>query len=309
MRIAVMGAGGTGGFFGGLLARAGEQVTLIARGPHLEAIQRQGLTVRSRLAGEFTIPVAATDDPRQIGPVDLVLFCVKTYDTAVAAEQARPLVGPDTVVLPVQNGVDSAARLAQVVGSRPVIGGVAYVFSSIAAPGIIVQVAGPGRLLFGELTGERSARCARLLQTFKRAGIAAEQPSDIRVALWEKFVNICAASGVTALTRLPIGTILACPETGALFRGTMEEVEAVGRACGIALPGGIVDRWWNFFVDLEPWARGSMAHDLAVGRRLELEALNGTVVRLGREHGIPTPLNFVIYAALKPYADGAPTPP
>ena len=309
MRIAVVGAGGTGGFFGGLLARAGMDVVFIARGPHLEAMRRRGLTLKSRLVGDATQPVQATDDPRHIGPVDLILFCVKTYDTADAAAQIRPLIGADTVILPVQNGVESAERIAQVVGSGPVIGGVAYVFSSIEAPGVVSQTAGPGRLLFGELSGGTSPRTERLLHTFSAAGIVAELRPDIRVALWEKFVNICAASGVTALTRLPIGPILACAETCALFRGTMEEVESVGRACGIDLPTGIVDQLSAFFANLEPWARGSLAHDLAAGRRLELEALNGAVVRLGRAHGIPTPMNFVIYAALKPYVNGAPTLP
>lgn len=309
MRIAIMGAGGTGGFFGGLLARNGEDITFIARGPHLAAMQRRGLTLKSRLAGEFTQSVRATDKPHEIAPIDLVLFCVKTYDTMAAAVQIRPLIGPETIVLSVQNGVESAQQIAQVVGSGAVIGGVAYVFSSLEAPGIITQTAGPGRLLFGELAGGSSPRIERLLHTFKQAGIAAELRVDIRVALWEKFVNICAASGVTALTRLPIGAILACAETSDLFRDTMEEVEAVGRACGIDLPCGIVDQLSAFFANLEPWARGSLAHDLSAGRRLELEALNGTVVRLGRSHGIPTPVNSVIYAALKPYLDGRPTLP
>jgi 2-dehydropantoate 2-reductase len=309
MRIAIMGAGGTGGFFGGLLARAGEEVTFVARGTHLKAMRRHGLTVKSRLAGDFTQAVRATDDPREIGPVDLVLFCVKTYDADAAAAQMHPLIGPQTVVLPVQNGVDSAERIARAVGAGPVLGGVAYVFSRLEAPGIITQTAGPGRLLFGELGGGTSPRTERLLPVLRRAGIAAELRPDIRLALWEKFVNICAASGVTALTRLPIGAILACPETSAFFRGTMEEVAAVGRACGIALPIDIVEQLSAFFAQLEPWARGSLAHDLAAGRRLELEALNGAVVRLGRAHGIPTPLNFAIYAALKPYVDGAPRLP
>jgi 2-dehydropantoate 2-reductase len=309
MRIAVMGAGGTGGYFGGLLARAGEDVTFIARGAHLEAMRRRGLVVKSRLAGEFTQAVRATNDPQELGPVDLILFCVKTYDTAAGVAMIGPLIGPETIVLPVQNGVESAERIAQVVGARTVIGGVAYVFSSIEAPGVVTQTAGAGRLLFGELIEGNSPRTERLVHIFKRAGITAELCPDIRLALWEKFVNICAASGVTALTRLPIGPIMACADTRALLQATMEEVDMVGRACGIRLPIGIVDQLGAFFANLEPWARGSLAHDLAAGRRLELEALNGAVVCLGRTHGIPTPMNFVIYAALKPYVDGAPRLP
>ncbi len=306
MRVAVMGAGGTGGFFGGLLARAGEDVTFIARGTHLEAIRGRGLTVKSRLAGEFTIPAKATDDPHEVAPVKLILFCVKTYDTDKAAEQMRPLVGPDTVILSVQNGIDNAERIAGIVGPEPVIGGVAHVFSAIEAPGVIAQTAGPGRILFGEIAGGTSPRTERLLRTFQRAGIAAELRPNIRVTLWEKFLFICANGGITALTRLPLGVIRACPETNTLLRATMEEVEAVARACGIALPEGCVDEAIAFNASVEPGARSSLYHDLAAGRRLELEALHGTLVRLGREYGIPTPMNFAIYAALKPYADGAP---
>ncbi|MBI3325709.1 MAG: 2-dehydropantoate 2-reductase [Nitrospinae bacterium] len=309
MHVAVMGTGGTGGFFGGLLARAGEKVTCIARGAHLEAIRARGLTVKSRLAGNFTLPVKATDDPREVGPVELILFCVKTYDTDTAVEQIRPLVDQDTVILSVQNGIDNAERIARVVGSKPVIGAVAHVFSAVEAPGVIAQTAGPGRILFGELAGGTSPRTERLLSTFQGAGMAAELSPDIRVTLWEKFLFICGNGGVTALSRLPIGVIRACPETSALLRGVLEEVEAVARASGIALPVGCVDQVLAFNASLEPGARASLYHDLAAGRRLELEALNGTVVRLGREYGIPTPFNFAIYAALKPYANGAPPLP
>ena len=309
MCIVVMGAGGTGGYFGALLARAGEDVTFIARGAHLEAIRSQGLTVKSRLAGDFTLPVKAMGDPGEVGPVELVLFCVKAYDTATAAEQIRPLVGPDTVILSVQNGIDNEEQIGRVVGSEPVIGAVAYVSSVIEGPGVIAQTAGPGKIAFGELAGGTSPRTERLQSTFQRAGIAAELRPDIHITLWEKFLFICAVNGITALTRLPMGQILACPETSALLRGTMEEVEAVALANGITLPDGCVDQALAFLTRLESSVRGSMYYDLAAGRRLELEFLNGTVVRLGREHGIPTPLNFAIYAALKPYADGAPTMP
>ena len=310
MRIAVMGAGGTGGYFGALLARAGEDVTFIARGAHLEAIRTSGLTVKSRLAGDFTLPVKATGDPSEVGPVELVLFCVKAYDTATAAEQIRPLVDPDTVVLSVQNGIENEEQIGRVVGSEPVIGAVSYVSSVIEAPGVIAHLLSvPGRIVFGELAGGMSSRTERLQSTFQRAGITAELRPDIRITLWDKFLFICAINGITALTRLPIGPILACPETKALYQGTMEEVEVVARASGVTLPDECVDQKLAFTTGLESSVRGSMYYDLAAGRRLELEALNGTAVRLGRERGIPTPLNFAIYAALKPYADGAPTIP
>jgi 2-dehydropantoate 2-reductase len=306
MRVTVMGSGGTGGFFGGLLARAGEEVTFVARGAHLAAIRAQGLTVRSRLVGDFTVPAQATDDPAQAGAADLVLFCVKAYDTESAAELLRRAVAPETVILPVQNGIDSAERIGRVLGRDRVIGGLAGVSSVVEAPGVIEHRAGPDVIQLGELDGQPSARTERIADALRRAGVKAEARSDIRVALWEKFVLICGLSGLTALTRLPIGAVLACAETRALYRQTMEETHAVGRSEGIALPDGVVERLLKFFEGSDPTIRGSLYYDLAAGRRLEIETLNGTVVRLGRERDIPTPANFAIYAALKPYADGAP---
>jgi 2-dehydropantoate 2-reductase len=301
-----MGAGGTGGYFGALLARAGEDVTFIARGPHLDAIRARGLRVRSRLAGDFTVKAQATDDPRGLGPADLVLFCVKSYSTDGAVETIRPLVGSHTMILSVQNGIDNEERIARVVGRKPVLGAVAHVSSIIESPGVIAQTAGPGRIIFGELDGGVTARVERLLETFRGAGIAAEVHPTIRVALWEKFIFICGVSGMTALTRLPIGPILATPETCDMLRGTMAEVEAVARAEGVGVGPGAADQALAFARGFEPSARGSLYYDLAAGRRLELETLNGTVVRLGRHREIPTPMNLAIYAALKPYGDGSP---
>jgi 2-dehydropantoate 2-reductase len=306
MRIAVVGSGGTGGFFGGLLARAGEEVIFIARGDNLEALRSQGLTVRSRLAGEFTLPVLATDSPEEVGPVDLILFCVKTYDTDSAAESIRPMLDADTMLLSLQNGVDNAERIAEIAGHQPRLGAVAYVVSAIEAPGVVAQTAGPGKILLGELAEGTSERTERLHDVLQRATIAAEVHPDVRVAIWQKFLFICAFSGVTALTRVPIGPILADPETYALFRGTLEEAEAVARGGGIELPEDCVEQALAMATAVEPWGRGSLYYDLAHERRLELEALNGEVAHRGREHGIPTPLNFAIYAALKPYIDGAP---
>ncbi len=306
MRIAVMGTGGTGGFFGGLLAKAGEEVTFVARGAHLEAIRAKGLTVKSVLAGNFTIPAKATDDPREIGPVDLVLFCVKAYDNALAAEQIRPLIGAETIVLSVQNGVDNEEQIGSAIGREHVVGCVSYISSTIESPGVISQTAGPGRIVLGEMEGGVSPRTERIQKTLKNAGIAAEVHPDIQVALWQKFITICGANGVTALTRLPMGLILACEEARQLLKGTMEEVEAVARAKGARVPQGIVEQSMAFFSSLEPSMRGSMYYDLAADRRLELDILNGAVFRLGQEHGIATPFNFVIYAALKPYMNGRP---
>jgi 2-dehydropantoate 2-reductase len=306
MRVTVMGSGGTGGYFGGLLARAGEEVTFVARGAHLAAIRAKGLRVRSRLVGDFTVPARATDDPADSGPADLVLFCVKAYDTESAAERLRPAVGPDTVVLPVQNGIDSAERIGRVVGPAHVIAGLAGVSSVVEAPGVIEHRAGPDVIQLGELDGQPSARTQRIADTLRQAGVKTHVRPDMRVALWEKFVLICGLSGLTALTRLPLGAVLACPETRTLFRQAMEETETVGRAEGVAVPEGHAQRMVQFFEGSDPAIRGSLYYDLAAGRRLEIETLNGTVVRLGQRHGVPTPANFAVYASLKPYADGAP---
>jgi 2-dehydropantoate 2-reductase len=296
MRVTVMGSGGTGGYFGGLLARSGEDVTFIARGAHLAAIRKSGLAVRSRLVG----------DPAESGPADLVLFCVKAYDTESAAERLRPAVGPDTVILPVQNGIDSAERIGRIVGPRRVIGGLAGVSSVVAAPGVIEHRAGPDVIQLGELDGPPSKRTERVVEALARAGIKAHVRPDMRVALWEKFVLICGLSGLTALTRLPLGAVLACPETRTLFGQVMEETQTVGQATGVPVPGDHAAKMMKFFQGSDRAIRGSLYYDLAAGRRLEIETLNGTVVRLGQERSVPTPANFAVYAALKPYADGAP---
>jgi 2-dehydropantoate 2-reductase len=302
-----MGTGGTGGYFGGLLARAGEEVTFIARGDHLEEIRKNGLAIKSVLAGDFSIPANATDNTQDIGPVDFVLFCVKAYDNATAADQIRPLIEPETVVLSVQNGIDNEQQIGEVIGPEHIVGCVSYVSSIIDSPGVVSQTGGPGKIVLGEMQGGKSARTETIQSTLQNSGIAAELHPDIQVALWQKFLAICGVNGITALTRLPMGEILACEETRNLMRGTMAEVEAVARASGANLPEGCVDQSMDFFSSLEPSIRGSMYYDLAAGRRLEVDVLNGTIVRLGSEHGIPTPINFAIYAALKPYLNGEPS--
>jgi 2-dehydropantoate 2-reductase len=250
------------------------------------------------------LAVSATDDPGTVGETDLVLFCVKTYDLDTAAAQLSPLIGPHTMVLPLQNGIDSAERLARIIGPQGVLGGVAYVVSTRMAPGVIVHH-GLNKIIFGECNGGTSQRTEQLRDMFRQTAIVAELHPDIRVPLWEKFILLAATGGVMAMTRLSIGPIRACAETSALFRGVIEEAEAVGRALGIPLPKDCVEQQWALVSGLDPSARGSMSHDVMAGRRLELEALNGTVVRLGRQVGIATPLNFAVYAALKPYIGGA----
>jgi len=309
MRVAVVGAGGLGGYYGGVLARAGQEVIFVSRGAQLTALRAGGLNVKSEYAGDFHVRVAATDDPSQVGPVDLVLFCVKNYDLDAAAQASRPLIGADTVVLPVQNGVEAAERIGRAVGAERVLGGVCYVASRVGAPGAIVQGGLSGKLLFGEREGGISDRCARLADAFERAGVLAEPHPAITAATWEKFVTVCATGGVLAMMRLPIGPILACSEARDFLRAVMDEVEAVARARGVALPDDCAARQFAMVSQVKPWSRSSMLTDVLGGRRLELEWLNGAAVRLGREHAVPTPANGAIYAALKPYADGAPELP
>ena len=304
MRIAVMGSGGVGGYYGGRLAQAGVDVTFIARGAHLEAIRTNGLTVQSA-AGDFHVRPQATGDPAGVGPVDAVLFSVKSYDTEAAAVQIRPMMGSGTVVLCVQNGVDNEDKLEAILGKGRVLGGVVHILSTISAPGVITQTAGPRTLKLGELDGRVTLRAERLFQLFKGAGVQAELSTRIQVDLWEKFLFICAQGGVTALGGLGIGEILGCPETAAFYRGVMEEIAAVGRAKGVPLPDDAVERALGFARGLQPHMRSSLAHDLSHGNRLEVEALAGTVVRYGREVDVPTPYNFAIYACLKPHHEKA----
>lgn len=303
MKIGVVGTGGIGGYFGALLARAGEDVFCLARGEHLQAIQERGLRVESVL-GEFTVRPRATADPTVIGPMDLVLFGVKTYDTDAAAQAMRPMVGDATVVVTLQNGVESAERIAAAIGPGRVLPGAAYIFSGIAAPGVIRQTAGLRKIVFGEPDGRRTPRAEAVLAACRGAEVNAELTDQIVRVLWEKWAFICAQGGLTALTRLPIGEIRECAETWALFRGVVEEIVAVASARGIALTPGLVEALLGQSARLEPQTASSLYNDLMAGRRLEVEALHGTVVRLGRDAGVPTPLNAAIYGALKPYEGG-----
>lgn len=300
MRVAVMGAGGVGGYYGGRLAAAGEDVTFIARGQHLAAIRDHGLQVKS-VAGDFHVRPAATDEPAQVGPVDLVLFAVKSYDTETAGARLAPMLGPETAILSIQNGVDNEDRLGALLGAQRVLGGVVHILSTISAPGVISQTAGPRSLKLGEMDGRLTPRVTAIHQAFVRAGVATEISPRITVDLWEKYLFICAHGGVTALARLGIGDILGCPATASLYRGVMEEIAAVARGKGIALPSDAVERALAFARSLQPAMRSSLAYDLEHGKRLEVEALVGAVVRFGQGAGVPTPYCFAIYACLLPY--------
>ena len=305
MKIVVMGTGGVGGFFGAKLARAGEDVTFVARGAHLEAIRAHGLRVKSASDGEFVIESRATDDPASAGLADVVLFCVKSFDTEAAAEAIRPVVGPDTAVLSLQNGVDNETKIGRILGPGRVLAGAAYVFATIESPGVVIHSIG-GRIVFGELDGEISPRCRRILEAFQRAAIPAEISPCIQRVLWEKYLFIVAQAGITALTRCPIGLIRSTPETRRLYRLILEELAAVAKAAHIDLPPDTLDNIMAAADKLAPAATSSMHHDLVQGRRIELEALHGHAVRLGEELGIPTPVLFSVYAALRPYRDGTP---
>lgn len=304
-RFAVVGCGGVGGGFGAQLARAGYEVGFVARGAHLEALRGSGIAVEAP-DGRFALPVRATDRPAEIGPVDIVLFAVKLWDTAEAVEACRPLLGPETAVLCLQNGVDSVPLLAGALGREHVMGGVAEISAMIAAPGRIVRVSPFQRIRFGELDGRPGARSALLAEALAAAGIDHELPPDIVAAIWSKFEFLVGLSALTAVTRCPIGEVRADPGARRLLREVMAEVRAVALARGVALVPDSTDRQMAFVDALPPAVRASMALDLERGRRLELPWLSGAVVRLGEELGVATPANRFVCAALGPHAGGAP---
>jgi 2-dehydropantoate 2-reductase len=306
MKLVVMGAGGVGGFFGAKLQRSGIAVTWVARGAHLEALRQRGLTIRS--AGEGSWTVAATAVERLDGhpPADAVLLCVKSFDTEQAVEVIRPVVGPDTAVVSLQNGVDNEEKIAAALGAGHAVGGVAYVFATIEGPGIIAHTQG-GRIVLGEMDGPTRPRTERLRAAFAAAGIPTELAPDIRRALWEKYLAITAQAGLTALTRAPIGVIRALPETWKFFRLLLEELAAIATAETVGLPADAVERILTGVAGLKPDTTSSMYYDLTHGKRLELEALQGHAVRLAERHGLPSPMLFAVYAALKPHVTPAPT--
>jgi 2-dehydropantoate 2-reductase len=305
MRIAVIGAGGVGGAFGAALAQASGDVIFVARGEHLAAMRAHGLRVEGDRGVSEVRPCMATDDPGSIGPVDVVLFCVKLWDVERAGAAIRPLIGAETAVIPVQNGVDAPERLAGVIGPAAVMGGTVGISATIARPGVVRQVGTFMTMSFGEWDGSRSARAERFLALCQRAGFEATLSDAIETAIWMKFILLTAMSGATALTRLPIGRLRDDPEVFWLFGAIMRETEAVGRAKGVRLPEGASERLLAGLANAPSSMMASMAHDLVRGNRLELPWLAGKVVALGRELGVATPVNTTVFAALKPYADGA----
>ena len=306
MRIAVIGTGGVGGGFGAALAKAGGDVTFVARGAHLAAMRENGLRVEGDRGETVIHPVQATSDIASIGPVDIVLFCVKLWDVESAGEQIKPLIGPSTGVIPLQNGIDSGDRLLPILGAAHVMGGTVGISATIARPGVIRQTGTFMTMAFGERDGRPSPRGEALRDLAKAAGIATLLSPNIAVQVWEKFILLTAMSGCTAVTRLPVGKLRDDPDIFALFEGVMRETAAVGRAEGVPLADDVVEKRAAMIKSQPPGVMASMGVDLIRGNRLELPWLAGKVVELGRKHGIPTPSNGAIFAALKPYANGTP---
>jgi 2-dehydropantoate 2-reductase len=304
MRIAVVGAGGVGGGFGAALAKAGADVTFIARGAHLAAMKSVGLKVQGPRGDIHLVPTQATADPAGIGTVDIVLFCVKLWDVESAGARIRPLVGPGTAVIPLQNGIDAHERLIPILGSSAVMGGVAQISASITAPGVIVQVGTFMRMIFGELDGRRSRRAEDFLALCLKAGFDAASSEQILTELWMKFILLASNAGLMALARQPIGALRDDPELRPIFVAAYREVIDVGRARGVALPADAVERILDLTAHMPPAMKASMALDLDRGNRLELPWLSGKIAELGRQLGVATPTHGMMYAMLKPYVMG-----
>jgi len=305
MKIAMMGSGGVGGFFGGRLAHAGYDVSFVARGAHLSAMRERGLVIENEAQGDIHVArVRATDGPAAIGPVDLVVVSVKLWDTESAAHQIRPLIGPGTGVLSLQNGVVKDDILRRELGEAPVMGGVGYVATHISRPGVIHQVGTMQRIVLGEYDGRSSERAAFLVEALKKSGVTAELSSDVRRAIWEKFVFLAALAGATTAARLPLGPLRANPRSRAFLLQLMREAVAVGRAHGVALPADYADQRLAFADGLPADMTSSMHHDLERGNPLEVEWLAGAVVTLGEAKGLPTPANRAVWDILAPHAAG-----
>jgi 2-dehydropantoate 2-reductase len=300
MRLAIMGAGGVGGYYGGLLSQQGHEVIFIARGAHLQALRAQGLQVKS-VHGDFLVaPVQATADPAEIGPVDLILFATKTYHTDLAAPAIKPLVGPETVVVPLQNGIDAAERIGAYVGQEHIVGGVTWLSAAIEAPGVIGQYSQFRRVVLGEFDGRMTGRLQMIYEAFKATGITVEVSADILKVLWTKFVFISAASALGSLTRVTIGEYRQVPETREVLVQALEEVSAVAQARGVKLEEDLVAKTLEFIDRAIPDMKTSMQRDVEAGRLSELESMIGVVPQLGRQSGVPTPVLSLAYAVLKP---------
>ena len=311
MRFGILGSGAVGGYYGAKLARAGHDVTFIARGAHLAAIRERGLFIRSPTLGDLTVKAPAEEDTTRVGPVDVVVVAVKTYDNATALPLIGPMLGPGSAVLTIQNGVDSPQDVAAVIGEQPVIGGTTYVATALVAPGVIEQTGVHRRIVFGEVFGELprlSARVRSLHEALTSADIQSEAVDDGRAPIWEKFIFLVTLAGFTGAARLPIGPLWADPSIRAQFLDGCREVERVARAEGVPVRADVIDRI-NTYVSAIPGSmRSSLLIDLSQGKRIEVEALQGSIVRRAAKAGIQVPIMSTLYAVLKPYAVGPPQP-
>lgn len=299
MRIGVMAAGAVGGYFGGRLAAAGHDVTFFARGANLAALRSRGLKVESVKGDLQLAKVNATDDPATVAPVDIVLFAVKLWDTEKAGALIRPIVTAGTRVITLQNGVDSVETLQPLLAADTVVGGSAYIATVIASPGVIAHTSDFAQMRCGRIDGKPDAKLSAFADAAKAAGVDISLTDTIDVDRWKKFVFLVGLSSMTGATREPLGKILADPDTKAMFYAVMQEVVAVGRAKGVALPADFADDRLTYAATTPPGFKASLLHDLERGNRLELDWLAGRVVALGRELGVPTPMNFAAYSALK----------
>lgn len=306
MRIAVMGTGGMGGFYGGKLAMTGQDVTFIARGAHLAAMQKDDLRLHGP-DGEIRVtPTNATDNPTGLDPVDVVLFCVKLYDADEAANLIRPIVGPDTLVVSLMNGVDGPARIAEILGTGHVLGGAAYDSATISGPGVVQYRKGPNRLVLGELSGGNHPKTRTFADAGIKAGFDVQISDNIRQTLWEKYVLLATNAGLTALIRQPVGVVYKDPDMRRLATEMMAEVVAVAEASGITLSPDIIERSLTLLDTFSPDMYASAYFDLANGKRMEVGSFSGLIARLGDEYSVPTPHHRTVYACLKPYLNGAP---
>ena len=300
MRITVVGAGGTGGYYGALLAKHGQDVTFVARGAHLQAIQKEGLQVKS-IFGDFRLsPANATDDVSRLPTPDLILFCTKTYDTDEAVRKIKPIVGETTTILSLQNGIDAAERIGGALGMQHMIAGATWISSAVEAPGVIRQASDFRRVVLGELDGRRTERVQAIFEAFRETGVTVELSQEILKIVWTKFVFLSAAGSLGSLTRLPVGAYRAVPETRVFIARLMHEVEALARACGVDLEAGIVEQSMAFLDKNAPHIKASMQLDVEAGRRTEIESIIGVIVRKGRERGVAVPTAEMIYALLLP---------
>ena len=303
MKIAAMGAGGVGGYFGARLQQARHDVVFFARGKHLAALREKGLTLKST-HGDAQLKVAVYEDPAETAPVDVVMFAVKLWDTESAAERLRPIVAKHTVVIPFQNGVESVERLGRVLPPEAVMGGSAFIATRIAAPGVIEHIGQMARLQFGPVLPAQRAAAEAFLGVCQRANLNAEMPADIARSIWEKFVFLVAVSSATAVARAPLGVVRSDPDLRRLFEQALRETWTLGRARGVPLADDLVEDRMKFLDTMPHEMKASMAHDLEAGGRLEAPWLCGAVARMSEEAGLQAPVNRTVYAALKPFVNG-----